>query len=134
MAYQTRQSETFDVVRLMAGILFLCSAAFRMFHRSDGAAEMMRLHLPPWFSIGVIVFDLAVAAMFLLDIRVRTAAAIAIVFFLLSILLGLWFYWKSIVDRLAEMFVFTPNSTGLWLQFMYILLLAILYREAKRWS
>ncbi len=134
MAYQRRQSETFDVVRLMAGILFLCSAAFRMFHRVDGAAEMTRLHLPAWFSIGVIVFDLVLAAMFLLDIRVRSAAAVTICFFILSMLLGLWFYWRSIVERLAEMFVFTPNSTGLWLQFMYILLLVILYREAKRWS
>jgi len=119
---------------MMAGILFLCSAAFRMFHRTDGAAEMIRLHLPAWFSVGVMVFDLAVAAMFLLDVRVRTAAGLTIGFFVLSMLLGLWFYWRSIAERLYEMFVFTPNSTGLWLQFMYILMLAILYREAKRWS
>ncbi len=95
---------------------------------------MTRLHLPPWFSIGVIVFDLALAAVFLLDIRIRTAAAITIGFFLLSMILGLWFYWRTIIEQLNEMFVFTPNSTGLWLQFMYVLLLVILYREAKRWS
>ena len=95
---------------------------------------MTRLHLPAWFSNGVVVFDLVVAAMFLLDIRVRTAATVTIVFLMLSMLLGLWFYWRSIASTINQIFVFNPNATGMWLQVMYILLLIILYREAQRWS
>ena len=119
------------IIRLAAGGVFLSAAIFRIFQHSEAEAEVTRLHLPALASPAIVVFEIAVALMFFLNIRVRLAALATILFLCGAITLALVFYWKPIMASMHELFVFTPNPTDILLHVMYVLFLLLLLRRER---
>ena len=124
-------TRAYDMTRFAAGFVFLSAAVFRVFNPAAAAHEMIRLHLPAGVSWAIVVFEIAVAMMFLLNVRVRLAALATILFLCGAIALALAIYWKEVFAAMHELFVFNPTPTDILLHVMYVLFLVLLVRGLR---
>jgi len=115
-----------DVIRYFLAVVFISAAGFRIVFFQEGIDELIRLHIPWFFTIFIIIFELVCGLLLLSNKYVKTSAQLLVYFLIIAIVIAFIPNFIKIVVGMKELFVFDATPTDILLHFCYLLFLLIL--------
>ena len=118
-------------VRIILGLIFISAAIFRIFNYSVGIEELSRLNMPSMGLIPMIIFELAIGAMFISGYKVKLAALLTSLFLAFGLVIALIANFTGILSNIWELFVFDANPTDMLLHTIYLVILIYIFKRTK---
>lgn len=134
MADQKKSRESFRILRIYLGIIFLSAGVYRIFHLSQAYSEIASL-VGGWheiFLVLTIILEVISGLFLIFNFRAKRTAEILFVFVALAMLLSVIRSGREIFQSLNELFFFNATPTDFFLHLTYlVMLLALIFYLRK---